>query len=173
MNLVSVSKPLRDCCAVVAPTRNLLARQEMNHGEHPTHRRRFVGLHFQASRRPVVQIYLARKATDSVASRELSDADMIDGYPRESSSSQRAATTSELRSDDALANLEEDTSMGVDQVIPEEPWHSRLGHLNRGDLRAVLRASSSAAVSGVHGGDAASEEALPSYSSPSSFIKNL
>ncbi|KAB8212666.1 hypothetical protein BDV33DRAFT_211074 [Aspergillus novoparasiticus] len=143
--------------------------------------------HFQASRRLVVQIHLARKATDSVASREPSDADMIDGYPRESSGSQRAATTSELQSGDALANLEEDASMGVDQVIPEELWHSRLGHLNRGDLRAVLRQSGTpyrrhlthqglqAALRcpACMAGDAASEEALPSYSSPSSFIKNL
>jgi transposase InsO family protein len=58
--------------------------------------------------------------------------------PQELSGPQRAAT-SELDNGDALV-LEEDAA-GEDRQIPEELWHARLGHLNRGDLRIVLRKS--------------------------------
>ncbi|KAF9890580.1 hypothetical protein FE257_005711 [Aspergillus nanangensis] len=36
-----------------------------------------------------------------------------------------------LRSGDALANLTDDASVGVDQETPEEIWHARMGNLNR------------------------------------------
>jgi hypothetical protein len=69
-------------------------------------------------------VHLARNATVNDASREASDVIMADGNPLESSGAQWKATTSELRSGDALANLEEDASIGVDQETPEELWHA-------------------------------------------------
>ncbi|GFF60823.1 retrovirus-related Pol polyprotein from transposon TNT 1-94, partial [Aspergillus udagawae] len=122
VNLISVPKLLRD-------------HYSMHTGDDL-----FV-LHCQASCKPRVQVHLARNATASVASREPSDAVMADGDPLELSGAHSMATTSELRSCDALANLKDDASIGVDQETPEELWHARMGHLNREDLRLVLRQS--------------------------------
>jgi hypothetical protein len=95
-------------------------------------------LNCQVNRKPLVQVHLARNSTDHVTALESQDVDMDAGDPLESSGAQRAATTSELDCGEAMI-LKEDASTGDGSQIPEELWHARLGHLNRGDLRTVLR----------------------------------
>jgi hypothetical protein len=56
--------------------------------------------------------------------------------PRESSGVECIALTSELGGEAMI--LEEDICTGVDQAS-EALWHARMGYLNRGDLRVVLR----------------------------------
>jgi hypothetical protein len=56
--------------------------------------------------------------------------------PRESSGAECAASTSELGGEAVI--LEEDACIRVYQAS-EALWHARMGHLNRGNLRAVLR----------------------------------
>ncbi|KAJ5267756.1 hypothetical protein N7478_010564 [Penicillium angulare] len=56
--------------------------------------------------------------------------------PEESSDADCAASTSELGGEAVI--LDADASKGVDQAS-EALWHARMGHLNRGDLRVVLR----------------------------------
>jgi hypothetical protein len=56
--------------------------------------------------------------------------------PQESSGVECAASTSELGGEAVI--LKEDACKGVDQAS-EALWHARVGHLNRGDLRVVLR----------------------------------
>ena len=56
--------------------------------------------------------------------------------PQESSGVGCASPTSELGGEAQI--LEEDACGGVDQAS-EALWHARMGHLNRGDLRVVLR----------------------------------
>lgn len=143
VKLISVPKLLRDHYSVVTHPRGIaLQRRGRPVGSIQHTGDDLFVLRCQASCRPRVQVHLARNATASVASREPSDVVMVDGGPPESSGAQIVATTSELRSGDALANLEEDASIGVDQETPEELWYARMGHLNRGDLRLVLRQSS-------------------------------
>lgn len=142
VNLISVPKLLRDHYSVVAHPRGIsLQRRGRPVGSIQHTGGDLFVLHCQASCKPRVQVHLARNATVNDASREPSDVVMADGNPLESSDAQWTATTSELRSGDALANLEEDASIRVDQETPEELWHARMGHLNRGDLRLVLRQS--------------------------------
>lgn len=141
VNLISVPKLLRDHYSVVAHPRGITLQRRgrpvgsIQHTEDDL----FV-LHCQASCRSRVQIHLARNSTINDTSREPSDVVMTDGNPPESSSVQHTATTSELCSGDALANLQ-DVSIGGDQETPEELWHARMGHLNRGDLRIILQQS--------------------------------
>jgi hypothetical protein len=56
--------------------------------------------------------------------------------PRESSDAECATLASELGGEAVI--LEEDVCTGVDQAS-EALWHARMGYLNRGDLRVVLR----------------------------------
>jgi hypothetical protein len=56
--------------------------------------------------------------------------------PREPSDVERTASTSELGGEAVI--LKADAGTGVDQAS-EALWHARMGHLNRRDLRVVLR----------------------------------
>ncbi|KAI9037532.1 retrovirus-related Pol polyprotein from transposon TNT 1-94 [Aspergillus affinis] len=142
INLISVPKLLRDHYSVVAHPRGIaLQRRGRPVGSIQHTGDDLFVLHCQASCKPRVQVHLARNATVSVTSREPSDFVMADGDPLELSGAQSVVTTSELHSGNALVNLKEDASIGVDQETSEELWHARMGHLNRGDLRLVLRQS--------------------------------
>jgi transposase InsO family protein len=139
MNLISVPKLLRDRYSVVAHPQNVFVQR----------RGRTVGTAYHAeedllilrcyvSSRSREQVQLARAPTNRVHADFLEpqavDMDVDDSL--ESSGAQGAATTSELGGEARI--LEEDASTGVDQAT-EALWHARMGHLNRGDLRVVLR----------------------------------
>ncbi|KAF9890687.1 hypothetical protein FE257_005553 [Aspergillus nanangensis] len=121
VNLISIPKLLRDYYSVITHPRGIaLQRRERPVGSIQHTGDDLFVLHCQASGKPRVQVYLARNATASGTSREPSDIVMTDGDPRELSSAQNIASISELRSSNALANLEYDASIKVDQKIPEE-----------------------------------------------------
>lgn len=139
MNLISVPKLLRDRYSVVAHPQNVFVQR----------RGRTVGTAYHAeedllilrcyvSRRSRERVQLARAPTDRVHADSLEPqaVDMDVDDPLESSGAQGAATTSELGGEAVI--LEEDACTGVNQAS-EALWHARMGHLNRGDLRVVLR----------------------------------
>ncbi|OKP09992.1 Retrovirus-related Pol polyprotein from transposon TNT 1-94 [Penicillium subrubescens] len=139
MNLISVPKLLRDRYSVVAHPQNVFVQR----------RGRTVGTAYHAeedllilrcyvSQRSRERVQLARAPTDCVHADSLEPqaVDMDVDDPLESSGAQGAATTSELGGEAEI--LEEDVCTGVDQAS-EALWHARMGHLNRGDLRVVLR----------------------------------
>ena len=139
MNLISVPKLLRDRYSVVAHPQNVFVQR----------RRRTVGTAYHAegdllilrchvSKRSRERVQLARApATHGHADSLEPQAVAMDvDDPRESSEAECAASTSELGGEAVI--LEDDACKGVDQAS-EALWHARMGHLNRGDLRVVLR----------------------------------
>ncbi|CEJ62707.1 hypothetical protein PMG11_11200 [Penicillium brasilianum] len=139
MNLISVPKLLRDRYSVVAHPQNVFVQR----------RGRTVGTAYHAeedllilrchvSKRSRERVQLARAPADRVHADSLEPqaVDMdVDG-PQESSGVGCASPTSELGGEARI--LEEDACTGVGQTT-EALWHARMGHLNRGDLRVVLR----------------------------------
>ena len=140
MNLISVPKLLRDRYSVVAHPQNVFVQR----------RGRTVGTAYHAeedllilrchvSPRSRERVQLARAPTPAhgnADSLEPQAVAMDVDDPLESSGAQRAANTSEPTGEAVI--LEEDACTGVDQAT-EALWHARMGHLNWGDLRVVLR----------------------------------
>jgi hypothetical protein len=89
------------------------------------------------SGRPLVHVSLARSSTHVAGTLE-SQVASSDVEPPELSDTRRTAVTSELHDGEAMVLEEEAVGDGRK---PEELWHARLGHLNRGDLQEVLRQS--------------------------------
>ena len=147
MNLISVPKLLRDRYSVVAhPHETLLQRSGKNVGKAKLTEDDLMMLHCQASKKTSVRVNMARNSTNSVTTLERR-ADEMDVDDPESSGQQkpvattggqlRPVATSELNSEQMA--LEADA---VGKEMPEEIWHARLGHLNRSDLRILLRQTS-------------------------------
>ncbi|KAJ5267340.1 hypothetical protein N7478_010148 [Penicillium angulare] len=95
-------------------------------------------LRCHVSKRSRERVQLARAPTihDHADSLEPQAVAMDVDSPEESSGVGCASPTSELGGEAVI--LEEDAGKGVDQAS-EALWHARMGHLNRGDLRVVLR----------------------------------
>jgi transposase InsO family protein len=95
-------------------------------------------LRCHVSKRSGERVQLARAPTtrDHADSLEPQAVAMdVDDF-QESSGAECAASTPKLGGEAVI--LEEDACKGVDQAS-EVLWHARMGHLNRGDLRVVLR----------------------------------
>ncbi|KAJ5202928.1 hypothetical protein N7449_005007 [Penicillium cf. viridicatum] len=124
INLISVPKLLRDRYSVVAYPQNVFVQR----------RGRTVGTAYHAEED--LLILRAPATYDHTDSLEPQAVAIDVDDPQESSSAECAASTSELGSEAVI--LEEGACKGVDQAS-EALWHARMGHLNRGDLRVVLR----------------------------------
>jgi transposase InsO family protein len=139
MNLVSVPKLLRDRYSVVAHPQNVFVqRRGQTVGTAYHAEEDLLILRCNVSKRSRERVQLARApATHGHADSLEPQAVAMDvDDPQESSGAECAASTSELGGEAVI--LEEDACKGVDQAS-EALWHARMGHLNRGDLRVVLR----------------------------------
>jgi hypothetical protein len=92
--------------------------------------------HISKRSRERVQLARAPATYDHTDSLEPQAVAMDVDDPQELSNVECTALTSELSSKARI--LEADTGTGVDQA-PKALWHARIGHLNRGNLRVVLR----------------------------------
>ncbi|KAJ5455499.1 uncharacterized protein N7458_003763, partial [Penicillium daleae] len=130
MNLISVPKLLRDRYSMVAHPQNVFLQRRGRTIGTAFHREEdLLILRCRVSKRSRPQVQLARSSSNYNHEMDIDE-------PLESSSVPCAVTTSELNGEARI--LEEDASIGVDQIPEEALWHARLGHLNRGDLRTVL-----------------------------------
>lgn len=138
MNLVSVPKLLRDRYSVVAhPSGIRVQRGRHVIGSAYHTEDDLLVLRCTVSGRPLVHVSLARSSTHVAGTLE-SQVACSDVEPPELSDTRHTAVTSELHDGEAMVLEEEAVGDGRK---PEELWHARLGHLNRGDLRDVLRQS--------------------------------
>jgi transposase InsO family protein len=139
MNLISVPKLLRDRYSVVAHPQNVFVQRRgrtVGTAYHAEEDLLILRCHVSKRSRERVQLARAQAIHDHADSLEPQAVAMDVDDPRESSDAECAASTSELGGEAVI--LEEDACKGVDQAS-EALWHARMGHLNRGDLRVVLR----------------------------------
>jgi transposase InsO family protein len=139
MNLISVPKLLRDRYSVVAHPQNVFVQRRgrtVGTAYHTEEDLLILRCHVSKRSRERVQLARAPATHDHADSLEPQAVAMDVDDPQESSDVECTASTSELGGEARI--LEEDASKGVDQAS-EALWHARMGHLNRGDLRVVLR----------------------------------
>ncbi|KAJ6070608.1 hypothetical protein N7467_011927 [Penicillium canescens] len=139
MNLISVPKLLRDRYSVVAHPQNVFVQRRgwtVGTAYHAEEDLLILRCHVSKRSRERVQLARAPAIHDHADSLEPQAVAMDVDSPRESSDVECTASTSELGGEAVI--LEADASRGVDQAS-EALWHARMGHLNRGDLRVVLR----------------------------------
>ncbi|KAJ6050443.1 uncharacterized protein N7446_010552 [Penicillium canescens] len=139
MNLISVPKLLRDRYSVVAHPQNVFVQRRgrtVGTAYHAEEDLLILRCHVSKRSRERVQLARAPATHDHADSLEPQAVAMDVDEPQESSGAECAASTSELGGEAVI--LEEGACKGVDQAS-EALWHARMGHLNRGDLRVVLR----------------------------------
>ncbi|KZN87798.1 Retrovirus-related Pol polyprotein from transposon TNT [Penicillium chrysogenum] len=139
MNLISVPKLLRDRYSVVAHPQNVFVQRRgrtVGTAYHAEEDLLILRCHVSRRSRERVQLARAPATHDHADSLEPQAVAMDVDDPQESSDAGCATSTSELGGEAVI--LEEDACKGVDQAS-EALWHARMGHLNRGDLRVVLR----------------------------------
>ncbi|OQD78121.1 hypothetical protein PENANT_c086G01457 [Penicillium antarcticum] len=139
MNLISVPKLLRDRYSVVAHPQNVFVQRRgrtVGTAYHAEEDLLILRCHVSKRSRGRVQLARAPATHGHADSLEPQAVAMDVDDPQESSGAECAASTSELGGEAVI--LEEDACKGVDQAS-EVLWHTRMGHLNRGDLRVVLR----------------------------------
>jgi transposase InsO family protein len=139
MNLISVPKLLRDRYSVVAHPQNVFVQRRgrtVGTAYHAEEDLLILRCHVSKRSRERVQLARAPTTCGHADSLEPQAVAMEVDDPQESSDAECAASTSELSGEAVI--LEEDACKGVDQAS-EALWHARMGHLNRGDLRVVLR----------------------------------
>jgi hypothetical protein len=139
MNLISVPKLLRDRYSVVAHPQNVFVQRRgrtVGTAYHAEEDLLILRCHVSKRFRERVQLARAPATHDHADSLEPQVVAMDVDDPRESSDVECTASTSELGGEAVI--LEADAGIGVDQAS-EALWHARMGHLNRGDLRVVLR----------------------------------
>jgi len=139
MNLISVPKLLRDRYSVVAHPQNVFVQRRgrtVGTAYHAEEDLLILRCHVSKRSRERVQLARALATHDHADSLEPQAVVMDVDDPPESSGAECAASTSELGGEAVI--LEEDACKGVDQAS-EALWHARMAHLNRGDLRVVLR----------------------------------
>ncbi|KAJ5743432.1 hypothetical protein N7533_010534 [Penicillium manginii] len=139
MNLISAPKLLRDRYSVVAHPQNVFVQRRgrtVGTAYHTEEDLLILRCHVSKRSRERVQLARAPATHDHADSLEPQAVAMDVDDPQESSDVECTASTSELGGEARI--LEADAGTGVDQA-PEALWHARMGHLNRGDLRVVLR----------------------------------
>ena len=138
MNLVSVTKLLRDRYSVVAQPKGVLLQRGRRTIGTATHTDDdLLVLRCTVNGRSSAYASLARLSMDQEGAVEPQAATRnVD--PHESSEGPRRPVTSELDLGEAMT-LEEEAAGGHEPS--EALWHARLGHLNQGDMRVVLRQS--------------------------------
>ncbi|OQD70189.1 hypothetical protein PENANT_c268G05202, partial [Penicillium antarcticum] len=139
MNLISVPKLLRDRYSVVAHPQNVFVQRRgrtVGTAYHAEEDLLILRCHVSRRSRERVQLARAPATCGHADSLEPQAVAMDVDDPQESSDAECATSTSELGGEAVI--LEEDACKGVDQAS-EALWHARMGHLNRGDLRVVLR----------------------------------
>ncbi|OQE08426.1 hypothetical protein PENFLA_c135G06338 [Penicillium flavigenum] len=139
MNLISVPKLLRDRYSVVAHPQNVFVQRRgrtVGTAYHAEEDLLILRCHVSRRSRERVQLARAPATRGHADSLEPQAVAMDVDDPQESSDAECATSTSELGGEAVI--LEEDACKGVDQAS-EALWHARMGHLNRGDLRVVLR----------------------------------
>jgi hypothetical protein len=139
MNLISVPKLLRDRYSVVAHPQNVFVQRRgrtVGTAYHTEEDLLILRCHVSKRSRERVQLARAPATHGHADSLEPQAVAMDVNDPQESSGAECAASTSELGGEAVI--LKEDTCKVVNQAS-EALWHARMGHLNRGDLRVVLR----------------------------------
>ncbi|KZN87647.1 hypothetical protein EN45_062080 [Penicillium chrysogenum] len=139
MNLISVPKLLRDRYSVVAHPQNVFVQRRgrtVGTAYHAEEDLLILRCHVSRRSRERVQLARAPATRGHADSLEPQAVAMDVDDPQESRDAECATSTSELGGEAVI--LEEDACKGVDQAS-EALWHARMGHLNRGDLRVVLR----------------------------------